>query len=146
MSRWTHVAGIVRIDSMGHVFGAPTEWVTILNARIAGNRTPTGSEGPLGVTITDLDSGAAVYRGFVTIEGDLRDFGNEDNVDSIREWVAEVFVDGLKLLQERGDDDPRPNPANPLIRQGIIQVGDERHENSVLIVFDTDRRTWGYTI
>ncbi|KKK98442.1 hypothetical protein LCGC14_2642690, partial [marine sediment metagenome] len=86
------------------------------------------------------------YRGYVTIEGDLRDFGDWADVDSILRWVEEVFVDGLLLMRERGDDDSLLKPETPLIRQGIIQVGDERHENSVEIVFDTERRTWGYTL
>lgn len=83
MSQWTHVHGVVRVDSFiglmmdGSVEGAIRQAVSC---------PPSGSEGPLKVTVTATREGSELSWGFFTVTGDLRDFGLAD-VDGIEKWL-----------------------------------------------------------
>jgi len=79
MSQWTHIAGIIRVDSIGMNVGRDTEQV--LNMMIQGLADiPTGSEGPLHYRILNQLQGNALSWGNIIFWDDLRDFGSEDDL------------------------------------------------------------------
>lgn len=115
MSVWTHVAGIIRLDSLGAVIlrGSPEE----INRRVKeaivktlGQTSsldspsdqpctvPTGSEGSLQYEVSHTGGEHELAWGHVSIWGDLRDFEEEDVVE-LKAWWERI----LTKLQ--------PNPA-----------------------------------
>ncbi len=118
MSQWTHVAGIIRLDSMGNciVRQVPTESkrekIEEAVTKALGNtcnfestpeedercNVPAGSEGSLQHNVfpnSDDEDDPGVSWGYATIWGDLRDFGTED-VPKIKDW----FQKSLERLQK----------------------------------------------
>lgn len=148
MSRWTHVAGTIRIDSLfgagviklrpeaKEKFDVENEdelWKKFIEERLAQSALPSGSEGPLQWVIGfNPDScQSSVNRGYVTILGDLRDFGDAESVQWIVDWLNFAFR--------------HPKPDDPfagifIIRQAIIQIQDELNENSCLVTYDDDKK------
>ena len=116
MSRWTHVAGIVRIDSLCHIVGG--DWVGDLQRLLEECPGPDGSEGGLRYKIVDAPTSEdSASRGYVTIDGDLRDFGALEDIDELLAMLNVQFP----ILQLS---------TSWLVRQGIVQVEDEAEENS----------------
>lgn len=115
MSQWTHLAGIIRLDSPGaNIVRLPTrdknEKIKAAVVKALGNtcdydsdteawdrcNVPCGSEGSLQYKVfpdSDRDEHAANW-GYISIWADLRDFGAED-VPTIQEW----FQKSLKRLK-----------------------------------------------
>ncbi len=123
MSQWTHVSAIIRFDGikgttpdpiLGHMvsFDDPTEaWDTC--------DVPCGSEGSLQYILSDIregivrftsDIGEGIVRFTAAIWGDLRDYGDENDVAEIesyltrivdghiiRSGIAEIRVDGTQV-------------------------------------------------
>jgi hypothetical protein len=118
MSKWTHIAGIIRID---HI-----PIVTVLTEaqveNIFNTQAPTGSEGPLLATATKTQimtpHGGPLVWGYVTIYGDLRDFGDTDDIAKISKWLD----DSVHTLQQE----------MAIIRQGIVGV---EIENGHILVY-----------
>lgn len=104
MSQWTHVAGLIRIDSLEQLvlFDTTSELEEILKD------PPGGSEGPIQtqVVCTRPDYGPGVVPmswGHVAIWGDLRDFGedSEKALDQISRWLQDVLqacTDSRKMV------------------------------------------------
>ncbi len=130
MSKWTHVAGIVRYDtfSLGRPmtepefktcsFGDPEDKWTDCDV-------PCGSEGSLTVGKSD------VYRNenqaFLTysFSGDLRDYSYEDDHDDLELWMQSLI--------------PDTDGGNPIIiRQAVFQVHYEDREGLVTYQYDQD--------
>ncbi len=107
MSQWTHVAGLIRIDSMMELIGPGIDTTeALLRERLGytwnyddiGNRVkdihidkshvPSGSEGSIQYDIvkTRVKSaeGMSLSWGYIVIHGDLRGF---DNPNEIYEWL-----------------------------------------------------------
>lgn len=156
MSRWTHVAGVIRIDSLfgAGVIGLTPEakarfdlknedefWRKFIEGRIEEYQPPSGSEGPLQWIIgmnPDIEKEpergeGSINRGYVTILGDLRDFGDAEDIQSVLDWLNTVFR--------------HPEPGEPMagifiIRQAVIQIEDELDENSCLVKYDEDKKAF----
>ena len=118
MSQWTHVAGLIRIDSMVDLLGGSDTTERMLRDRLGytwnyddlGNRAreihidnshvPFGSEGSVQYEIvkTRLETGSGEHSlswGHIAIHGDLRDF---DDPNEIYRWL----VDSLATINEDG--------------------------------------------
>lgn len=122
MSRWTHLAGIVRIDGILH---PPTQEAVLDVFR---KDVPRGSEGPVLLHVhawrrvplerhnweaVDEITEGAVYWGDIIICGDLRDVGDDlEEVKGIAEWFK-GRCDALKEI-----------PLT-LIRQAVLQINIE---------------------
>ncbi len=114
MSQWTHVNGIVRIDTMRYDL-------------YIGGLTPWGSEGPLNVVVWQSPAPNSIAKFTVSIFGDLRDYNNEEEVVAffenlatmdgfwIRSGVFEVEVEGLEpsIYQFNGEKFVKVFPASP---------------------------------
>ena len=97
MSQWTHVCGLIRIDSMWDVrkslidsFGKTYKYADSIEAWEACT-VPTGSEGSVQYDIVNTRdekkfalSGGSITFGYVAIHGDLRDY---DDANEIYEWI-----------------------------------------------------------
>jgi len=117
MSQWTHIAGLIRLDSMGAVLvrlpvREMNDRLKVAVAKALGNtcdfessieasevcNVPCGSEGSLQYKVlsnSDSDKDAhALSWGYVVIWGDLRNFGTEDYPE-----VLEWFQKSLEQLQ-----------------------------------------------
>ena len=113
MSQWTHVAGIIRIDSMVGLLGRLDTTERILRDRLGytwnyddlGNKArdihidnshvPFGSEGSVQYEIvkTRSETGSGKHSlswGHIAIYGDLRDF---DDPNEIYNWLGNALVD-----------------------------------------------------
>ena len=163
MSKWTHVAGIIRLDSMGAQIvrqlptecGSKREKIEEAVTRALGNtcnfestpeesaicNVPTGSEGSLQHNVfpnSDKGDDHGLSWGYATIWGDLRDFGTED-VPTIKEW----FQRSLKrLLKPEGFNDPKGMPDLEkalymlscfLIRDAVLSIDVESGPNIILL-------------
>jgi len=118
MSKWTHVAGVIRIDHLAIPKQISEE--TVLN--IISEGSPSGSEGGLTfqakrTQVVD-EWGCEAVWGSVTFTGDLRDFHTED-IDEITEW--------LTLLPKR------LKQHEALIRQAVVLIEPENADGLVLI-------------
>lgn len=165
MSQWTHVAGVIRLDSMG----APMVRLDVepknkvikeAAARALGNTcdfdssaeeharcsVPKGSEGSLQYRVhpnSDEDTHSLSW-GYAAIWGDLRDFGLE-GVPGIQKW----FQRSLERLQKPegykspGDMEEREKALYMLstfsIRGAILSV-DVEHGPQIIMVWDEDTR------
>jgi len=102
MSQWTHVAGVVRVDGMGMVLGmTPIDEEQAIE-KVMGKTVsydspkeewdkctvPCGSEGSLQYKVDIHGTRSSLYRGTVTIWGDLRDY---DNVNELVSWFKKVI-------------------------------------------------------
>jgi len=123
MSRWTHVAGIIRVDAIP----IPPFMPSIRDVEAAfGENIPEGSEGPIKVSVYPYSfSDYNVCFCQVIIYGDLRDFGEIEEIEQIIEWIEQ----GCKKLKEK----------YYVIRQGVVQIDDEYGN---LVIMHTTGEEW----
>jgi hypothetical protein len=87
VSQWTHVAGIVRVDTlMGIVINKNPE---VELRRLFEPNLPEGSEGPIKLSFIETREYNSMCWGLVAISGDLRDRGDE-YVQDIARWMNNV--------------------------------------------------------
>lgn len=140
MSRWTHLAGIIRIDNlMRHIIARATAEDVI---RIILEDAPEGSEGgcllsftnwPTAETFSEKDHtnvySAGTYWGDAIISADLRDVGDDDEeIEAIKEWftgLAKKFWD-----------------ATLLMRQAVLEIDVEYKYSRILSLIDQKENTW----
>ena len=128
MSRWTHVAAIFRLDSMGtiddekirEIFGKEIKYDEIYEYYESDSdklikTLPMGSEGTLIMSIWHNPNKNSLASTTVSVFGDLRDYGGDD-VEEIKKW----FIDCCKQC---------------LTRQAIIQIDDEGVKDSIIIEY-----------
>ncbi len=103
MSQWTHVAGIIRIDSMvavmsrgpdstednlrrrlGEIWNYDSDYIPTSN-----ESTPSGSEGSIQYDIVKTGNKHSLSWGHIVIWGDLRDF---DDPNEIYDWLGNSLV------------------------------------------------------
>lgn len=115
MSQWTHVIGVIQLrpvkqEAVENALGVPKTWNDMINRteryyRHAESsiRIPAGSEGTITWHLQDTREEAeedehwhiADEGSLISIEGDLRDFGEDkEDVQQIAEW----FINGCKKL------------------------------------------------
>ena len=127
MSKWTHIAGIIRIDD----FSLNVESISERSIeRLIAEGSPTGSEGGLDfkarkTQLNDPPCFEAVW-GYISFGGDLRDFHIE-NLNEVREWLNTI----VKRLQDHAC----------IIRQGVIHI-DPEYDPSIIIVYDWETEEW----
>ncbi len=139
MSQWTHVAGIIRIDSMVAVMdrGGPDPTEKMLRERLGytwdyddlGNRVkdihidnshvPFGSEGSIQYDVAQTGSQSSLSWGHIVIWGDLRDF---DDPNQIYDWLS----DSLATINEDGIG----------FRDVAISIGVEYEKNYIIFLHD----------
>ncbi len=141
MSRWTHLAGIIRIDNIMRRIArsAPTAEDVI---RILKEDAPMGSEGGCllhFVEWPEVDSyekkdhtnihESGVYWGDAIISADLRDIGDDDEeIEGIKQWftgLAKKFWD-----------------AKIIIRQAVLEIEVEYKYQRVLHLIDQVENKW----
>ena len=82
MSNWTHVAGIIRVDSLERVLlGKSADFTRLIGT------LPYGSEGALKMTVWENPGKGSLAGYTVSIFGDLRD---HDSAEEIIEWFKNV--------------------------------------------------------
>jgi len=129
MSKWTHVAGIVRYDmfSIGRPVTEPEfyayKWSDSERARDKCN-VPCGSEGSL--TVNKHDVYRTDNQAFVTyaFSGDLRDYSYEDDHEELEKWIQSLIPDS------------KTNPV--MIRQAVFQVDYEDRDGTVIYQYDNE--------
>ena len=96
MSIWTHVAAVIRIDSvLGFGLGpqSKADIEEIVGPEVGfcesdeGCKLPCGSEGSLHYSIWQSDSPSSVAQFTLSVFGDLRHY---DETDSIKTWFNEL--------------------------------------------------------
>jgi len=120
MSIWTHIAGVIRLDTLPSF---KTKSAIARVKEIFNKNVPWGSEGPLEFTVQEIRSHINILWCNVIFHGDLRDY---DNIDEVEKWIREsckACVDQLKCI----------------IRQAIIQIEVE-YEGSALLLYSS--RGW----
>lgn len=148
MSRWTHVAGVIRYDAclnreteLRELLGKTYIWENMdhmtkkerdayywdWQTSIAeGNVVPYGSEGSLHYQIShqDVPIGKNGNTSLgpdttVTIWGDLRDFGGKEDIDIITNWFKKIT-------------------SKFIIRSAILKIDDEWQDNPIILILDDD--------
>lgn len=111
MSVWTHVAGVIRVDSIRGLMPAP-KFDKIFIKRLWGDTNmdcnmPMGTEGSLDFRIIENPDKDCMAAYTVVIFGDLRDYG-ADNIPDIKDWwervLAEFDIVRQAVLQIRPED------------------------------------------
>lgn len=140
MSVWTHVAGIIRVDSFHSVGFPKPDFDKLIGKSCCWNDSgstwddygknpekymPGGSEGALEKSIWDNPDPSDLAAYVVSVWGDLRDFGNED-FDKIKSWFGEV----LKRINN--------GKENAFIRQASILVECEYGDRKMYIANEDD--------
>lgn len=134
MSAWTHVAGIVRIDALRlsgknaneklkteikEILGEPKDYheLEIYSNDTANTRVPYGSEGSLDYEIRLNNDYNMLPAGYISIFGDLRNFGGEYDQERILNWLRRLS-------------------SNFVIRQGIVHINDDYEHGPVIFYFN----------
>lgn len=139
MSRWTHLAGIVRIDHLLTKF-SEKEVLKVFKKDV-----PRGSEGPALLHVhawrrvpleghnwdaVDEVTESSVYWGDLIVVGDLRDVGNDlEEVKRIGEW----FQGRCAALKE---------VPLTLVRQAVLQIEIESGDTLIHSWTGNDEDPW----
>lgn len=116
MSVWTHVTGVIRVDSIRGLMPAP-KFDKIFVKRLWGDNNisnmPTGSEGSLDYRVIENPDESAMAAYTVVIFGDLRDYG-ADRIQDIKDWWERVLSEF------------------EMVRQAVLQICPEDGEPVIL--------------
>lgn len=123
MSVWTHVAGMIRVDSFrfkdtqkpdwNRLIGRPSLWGSIGETeryleKHPEQRMPSGSEGSLNFTVWENPDDSQISAYVVSVFGDLRDY---DDTAAIIEWFKKVcsrlWVRNAVIEAACGDGNPQ---------------------------------------
>ena len=107
MSQWTHVAGLVRVDSLDGL-GVHRDTSETLRSIIEASGVPVGSEGPVRTSLQRTREDSSLSWGHISIWGDLRDYGDASDVEELCHWFRQLCQ---HLLQ-----------AHYVIRQAVLAV------------------------
>jgi hypothetical protein len=96
MSIWTHIAAIIRVDSVGHIVGVPDGTVEVgIKSIVKQSPIPSGTEGPAHWRFMRIESEYSPVFGNIVFWGDLRDY---DDAVEIQEWLHDI----IKTLESGG--------------------------------------------
>lgn len=98
MSQWTHVAGVVRVDSPWGIIVQPDRTQGLLMKIFS--EPPTGSEGPAHIGITKTRECPSLSWGYVSIAGDLRDFEDARGIVDWFEACLCQFADAKLIVRD----------------------------------------------
>ena len=125
MSRWTHVNGIIRLWHI-HLpgFRKPPRFKVI--EREFKVSIPCGSEGPLAINVLRDYGGGDLNYAIVTITGDLRDYGEPQDIKNMIEWLKST----LERLKER---------YRVFVWDVVLHIQDE-YGTEVILFMDDDEK------
>jgi len=127
MSKWTHIAGIIRIDHMP-IGIEPLEEREA--EELISRGSPVGSEGGLIFNVQKTQiirpTGFSAVWGSISFVGDLRDFHVED-FPEIKRWLEDI----PRRLDRR----------QSMIRQAIVLIEPE-YEKERIFIFDCEEEKW----
>ena len=86
MSRWTHVAGIIRVTYIRQLM-PDIDFKKICNSNIL-----QGSEGPINIDVIENPNVNSIAAYNICIWGDLRDYGDKDDITHIKQWWKSILV------------------------------------------------------
>jgi hypothetical protein len=95
MSLWTHFVGNIRVDGVPNYCGVSIEDIKSILGPISmfddweDSILPTGSEGSLEYRIIEYYTGIPWVT--IPIWGDLRDFGSDDDIESVKQWWSDTL-------------------------------------------------------
>ena len=125
MSRWTHVNASFRLDSIGRIsdeeiekgFGKAITFKDMYDYEAEGElkTLPMGSEGSLEMSIWHNPDRSDLASTTVSVFGDLRDFGGEQDIAGLKLW----FNDCCEQF---------------CIRQAFIQIEDEWSDKPIILL------------
>lgn len=169
MSQWTHVAGIIRLDCLHAIVRATPEYKNkIMKQAVAKAlgwctnedgmseckdcKLPCGSEGSLiyrvSSNLEDPDNNALSW-GYVSIWGDLRDFGLTD-VGKIKSWFEQSIN---RLMKRESGEVGSMSMAEKAeyvlssfsIRQAVLHIYVEYNPSIILLWDDKESLVRSYT-
>ena len=129
MSQWTHVNGSIRFNALrmqGMPFASIEDIKEYMGKTFSYDDNestwdacdvPSGSEGSLQFTFWANPSTTALAAYTVGIFGDLRDFGSEEDIESLKKWFNE------KITGE-----------GVMVRSAILEIDVEYGEKTILTV------------
>jgi len=127
MSKWTHIAGMIRIDHIPLGIEPLEEREA---EELISRGSPSGSEGGLTFNVKKTQvirpMGFSAVWGSISFAGDLRDFHIEDFPEIIK-WLEDI----PRRLDRR----------QSMIRQGIVLIEPEYAKEKILI-FDLEEEKW----
>lgn len=145
MSKWTHVAGHIRVDWVIGALGDRTKFPRLDEMfeqalyKVYTKNAPSGSEGPIRIHVHNWPrveieeyqpeihvTTGSLYWGDVTLSGDLRDRGDNGIIEEIAEWLR-----GVKL------------PETAIIRGGVVAVEVEGGRVAVILYDAEEKYDWG---
>jgi hypothetical protein len=130
---WTHVAGIVRIDALRfsdeesntqltneikELLGTPKNYneIEFYPDGTTNTKVPYGSEGSLNYEVRLNDDYDMLPAGYISIFGDLRDFGGRSDQMKIMDWIMSLS-------------------SRFVIRQATIQINDNYEDDTVIFYY-----------
>ena len=116
MSVWTHVAGVIRVDSIRGLMPAPKFDKIFVKSLWGDNNIsnmPTGSEGSLDYRVIENPEESSIAAYTVVIFGDLRDC-DADRTQDIKDWWERVLSEF------------------DMVRQAVLQICPEDGESVIL--------------
>jgi len=120
MSQWTHVAGIIRVDSFWGIIMQPDQTAELL--RRIFKDPPKGSEGAAKIDMLITREHNSMSWGHLCISGDLRNVGEtEEDIQSIVTW----FKDCLGQF-----------PANKLMARDAVLSIEIEYKDKILLTLD----------
>lgn len=132
MSRWTHINGSIRYDSLRiDNLGVDLEAIKVFwgpelrwedDFENPQTTLPAGSEGGLHYTIWENPDLSCMASYTVAFFGDLRDFGAADDLQSVKDWFSRVVLEGL--------------PEGLFTRQAVMEV--ETGDKCFVMVYRQD--------
>lgn len=125
MSQWTHVNASFRLNSLGSditdeeiydVFGRHVGFYDLCDFDGEYKTTPMGSEGSLDIHIWHNPDRNCMASTQVSVFGDLRDFGEDDDIAKLKEWFDECC-------------------SKFSVRQAVIQIDDGYHKDDIVYTY-----------
>lgn len=118
MSQWTHIAGLIRIDSLYGMAIMPDLTDDVMRRALDG--APQGSEGGPTIEIKRTREYNSLNWGHAAIAADLRDYGDDPkDVPRIKDWFAAVLE--------------RMHQGKLIARAAVLQIDVEYGPTHVLI-------------
>lgn len=125
MSRWTHINASFRLDSIKKildeeiecVFGKAITFKDMYDYEADGTSKvlPMGSEGSLEMSIWHNPDRSFLSSTTVSVFGDLRDFGDEQDIEGLKLW----FNDCCEQFR---------------VRQAFMQIEDEWSDKPIILL------------
>jgi hypothetical protein len=129
MSQWTHINGQIRIDDMRFLESEGALKVKkILGNTFDWNSTeeeeeecsvPYGSEGSLQYIIYENPNLHHLAAYVVSVYGDLRDFGDDEDVEKVKKWFTSVI-------------------DSSIIRQAILEI-DVEGKGGIILYYSNEK-------